>query len=140
SAQGVGDEACRGQDTGQVDAVVPTRGVEEVDQVLGREVARRTGRIRAPTRPAGRRVERPDPGGQGHRGVRQRGPARVVEVVRLLLDRDTGRLREGDELGDLVRHTDADRVAETDLVGTQGQEPDRDIDGGCRVHAAGVGA
>ena len=49
---------------------------------------------------------------------------------------DAGVLGEGHDLGDLVRHAHADRVAEADLVGTEVVQPGRDVDGDLRLDAA----
>ena len=43
-----------------------------------------------------------------------------------------------DELGDLVRDADADRVTEADLVGAELDQPARDVDGGLGRHAPRV--
>ena len=75
------DEPRRGQDALQRDPRCPARRVEEVDQVLGGEVAGGAGRVRAAAGPAGRRIEAADPGIETGGDVRQGGPARVVEVV-----------------------------------------------------------
>ena len=112
------------------DAVLVARGVEQVDQVLGREVARGARRVRAAAGPAGRRSRSVrTPAAEPGRDVGQRRPARVVEVVR-----HAGRARcpppsrEPGQLGDLVRDADADRVAEADLVGAELEQPHGDLD------------
>ena len=58
ATEGAGDEAGRVEEAVKVDPVVVALGVEEVHEVLGREVAGRARGVRAATGAAGRRVER----------------------------------------------------------------------------------
>ena len=128
------------EDALERDARLPARRVEEVDEVLGREVAGRAGRVRAATGPAGRRVEAADPGVEPGRDVGQRRPARVVEVVGDPFERDAGRDGQPGQRRDLARHADPDRVAEADLVDAELEQPERDLDRSGGLDAAGVRA
>src|SRR6476619_8281153 len=59
-AEGVGDEPRGAKDATERDAMLVARRIEQVDEVLRREVAGRARSVRAATGPTGRRVERPD--------------------------------------------------------------------------------
>ena len=69
----------------------PTGRIEEVDEVLGREIAGGARRVRAATGPARRRVEAAGTGVQSGGDVREGGAPRVVEVERELLSGDARR-------------------------------------------------
>src|SRR4051794_1938695 len=68
-AQRAGDESRGVEDLLEVDAVLEAARVEEVDEVLGREIANGTGGVGAPTGPARRAVEGPDPFVEGGHDV-----------------------------------------------------------------------
>ena len=63
---------------------------EHVQQILGREIAGRTWRVRTATKPTGGTVERRDAMLQRREHVGQRGAARIVKVQRNLVDWNTG--------------------------------------------------
>ena len=66
----------------EVHAGLDAKTVEHVDQIFGREVAGRPGRIRAAAKPAGGRVERRDAQFERRQDIGESRPARVVEVER----------------------------------------------------------
>ena len=126
-------DAARGRRTRARDAAATTRrkiharfvahAVEHEEQVLGRDVARRARRVRAAAEAARRRVEDPHALAQALDDVRERGPARVVEVQREPLDRDARLDRPPDDVRHLRRNADADRVADRHLVAADREEP-----------------
>ncbi len=115
-AQRVGDEPCGRQDPFEATPVIPTGGIEEVDEVLGGEIAGGAGGVGAATGPAGGGVETPDTGVQPGRHVRERRAAGVVEVEGDPVERKPGLGGQSGQRGDLARDADPDRVAEADLV------------------------
>ncbi len=119
--------------------VEPDR-VEEVDEVLGGEVAGRAGRVGQPPVPPVEASKQRTPADRPGRDVGERRAARVVEVERDPLERDPGVRGPGDDRADLRRDADADRVAEADLVEPEGQEADGDVDRPLRGDGAGVRA
>ena len=102
--------------------------VEHVDEILGGQIARRPGRVRTATRPAGRRIEAGNAVLEAGKDVGQRGAARVVEVVGEAVERNPCLGQRFGERVDLAGHADADRVADADLVRTQLDQPQADID------------
>src|SRR5438045_5811999 len=78
STQDAGNESSGLEHAAEVDAVLPTLAIEEVHEVLGREVAGRTRRVGAAAGSAGARVEAADAGLEPGHDVREGGPARVV--------------------------------------------------------------
>ena len=112
----------------KLDAVVDAHAVEQVDQVLCREVSGGSGRVWTAAGAAGRRVEAADAVLQAGDDVGQGRAARVVEVVGKLVERDAGRDRCAGQVVDLARHAHADRVAEADLVRAQVEQPQADVD------------
>src|SRR5207248_10780986 len=84
--------------------------IEEVDEVLGRDVAGGAGREGAAAESADGGVEEPHARLERRVGV---GEARVARVVQV----DAGWADAFDEAAHLTRRRDADRVGEDDLVG-----------------------
>ena len=113
----------------EVDARFYALPVKRVDEIFGRDVARRIGSERAAARPSDRSVEDGCARLERRHRARDRGVAGVVEVN---TDGDIERERACDHARDLARHRNADRVREHDLGG-----PDRDDFAGEREHAIG---
>ena len=129
--QRVADVARRGEQRVQVDAVAQPLAVEQVDEVLGGQVAGRARRVRAAAGPAGRGVEAADAELERRGDVGQRRAARVVEVHRQPLGADAGRQQRADHAAHVGRPGHADRVADAELVDAELQQPLRDAhDGG----------
>ena len=87
--------------------MLEARGVEQVDEILGGEIPGGSGGIGTAARAAGRAVEAADPAVETGDDVGERGAARVVEVVRDLVELDSrsrGRVGDG---ADLARNADA---------------------------------
>src|SRR3569833_4214577 len=121
----------------EIDAGLHAHRVEHRDDVLGREVARRTRRVRTAAEPTGGRVDRRD--AELHRGhaVRERGALRIVEVDRERADRML-RDHEAEHFLDLGRIRDADRVADRDLEHAHVGEPAGQVDDALRIDLAFV--
>ena len=118
----------------EVDAGDDALALEQVDEVLGRDVARGARRERAAAQAADRRVEQLHADVEPGDGVRVARVARVVQVQpdRHAAGRDLG---GADEPAHLARHADADRVGEHDLVGARGGHPRGVVDHDPRVDA-----
>ncbi len=125
----------RSQDT----PVAYAHAVEQVDEVLGGEVAGGARRVGAAAQPAHRRVEGGDAGLEPDEDVGERRPAGVVHVHR----DGAGAGAPEEEVQDLARlvgRADADGVAERHLVAAQGEEPLGDGDRLPGIDLALVGA
>ena len=108
----------------EVDAGLDPLALEQVEDVLGGDVAGRARRERAAAEAADRGVE------QGRAGLHGRpcaGDARVARVVEVAADRDAEDGDALDEPRDGTRRRDADRVREHDLAGAGGDEPLRQV-------------
>src|SRR6476469_1794318 len=114
-----GDEPSGGKDSFERYAVLPARRIEEVHEVLGREVAAGAGGVRTPAGAARRRIETADPSGQPGRDIGERSTTRIVKVERGPLDWDVCNRGDVGQAPNLVRNGDPDRVAEADLIGPQ---------------------
>src|SRR4051794_3360591 len=92
----------------EVDAGLDSFALEQVDEVLGRDVACRARGVWAAAEAADRRVEHFGAGVERRERVRIAGVPGVVAMKPL-------RLRAADQIPDLARGGDADRVGEDDL-------------------------
>src|SRR5581483_7835659 len=113
-----------GDERGEVDARLDPLALEQEDEILGRDVARRARRVRAAAEAADRRVEQPRARLERGETVRIPGVARVVPV-------EPRRARLGDERAHRRGGRDADRVRQDDLR-TAG-EPRRELDDGAGI-------
>src|SRR4051794_9620715 len=86
--EGVRDEPCCRQDPVERDARIPAGGIEEVDEVLGREIPGGARSVGAAAGAACRRVEAADSPTEAGRDVGEGSAARVVEVIGDPLERD----------------------------------------------------
>src|SRR4051812_1224872 len=108
---------CHADQPVEVDPGPDTFAVEEVDEVLGGDVAGRAGREGAAAQAADRRLEDRRTGLERRVCVGEPGVAGVVEVD---ADGHAEPLRGRHEVAGLAGDTDADRVREDDLAGSSG--------------------
>ena len=115
---------------------VPRRhpeSIEEVHEVLGSQVSGRAGCVGTTAQPARRGVKSRDTRFETRVDVDQRCSPRVVKVQGQVADRYMPGHRV-EQVGDLPRVRDADRVAERDLVGAKVDEARRQFGHACRRH------
>src|SRR5688572_25391612 len=108
----------------EVDSGLDAFAVQHVDEVLGPDVPGRPRGERAPADAADGRVEHG--GARLERGERVR-VAGVAGVVQVGSDGRPRKLRAADDVPDLPRHRDADRVGEDDLIDGR-REPLGEVD------------
>ena len=94
--------------------MLPAACVEEIREVLGRQVAGCSGGVRTAAGAARRGIEAADPGRESGDDVGQCRSACVVKVERDLFDRYTSE-HVFQHTGDLCGMRDADRVAHRDF-------------------------
>lgn len=117
----------RGKNGVEIHAGADAHLFEQVDGLLGRDVAARSGRERAATQPANRRVELHHADLHGGEHVRDPGPARVVEVDANLQSR-ASRSNGLNQLDYARRRGRSDRVAQAELIRTLVGGAPRDLD------------
>src|SRR5688572_7781997 len=116
------DRARGGGDTFDPHACGNPKAVEQIEEVLGREIAGGAWRVRTSAKPAGRRIEDADACLEAGVDVDQRRATRVVKMERQVRRRDA--LHDVTEhVGDLCGVRDSDGVADRYLVGAEIDQP-----------------
>src|SRR5579864_7492521 len=135
-AHGIDDEPRSSQDAVQTDAVLDAEAIQQVEEVLGSEVARRTGTGKgAATQAACRAVEMREPELQASHDIGHGDATRIVKMHAPLVERRQIKQRVHDS-ANVARGGNADRVTQDDLLDAQFEQALRDaVDGFWRDRA-----
>ncbi len=112
----------------EVDAGLDAEAVERPHQVLGGQVAGGALGVRAASEPAGRGVDRGDPGFEGGDGVGESLTVGVVEVHGHVADRHSAGLEGGEQILDVARGGDPDGVTDAQLIAAEAHQPAGHVD------------
>src|SRR5262245_58287227 len=119
----------------EIDAGRDAQPVEEIEQILGREIAQGAWRVRTSAESARGGIERRDSEVERREDVRQCGASRVMKMERDSIARDRA-CERGEHAADLSRMRDADRVADRYFEDAEVQEARREIDHTRERHGA----